>query len=182
MDELEIDPSLLEEVIEEVNEEELAAIAAEAAALDGEEPTTLSRLAELLTDRIMEVNALLNESGQKRTMVLVEASSCTVLREDDLYRRVNLIGGEEFELVAAYASKDDKTLYWVLRPTFSCNFLTMHLAESDMKKVAGFNNWSDQLSGLLEERNELRRNAAAERERTRIGSHQEYKEMGFGSW
>ena len=183
MDDIEVDPSLLDQIVEEVDDAELAAVVAQAEEREVAATTPpLARLGELLTDKIIETNDALKESSRKLTITLVEAGSFTVVREDGLYRHTNLIGGEEFELVAAFGGKDEKTLYWVMRPLFSCNFRVLHFSENDAKKFAGLNAWDGQLGELLKTRNELRQNAAAERERARIGSHEQYKEMGFGSW
>lgn len=168
MDNLEIDPSLLEEVLEEAEQQEA-----------NEPPSSL----EELCIRIMDVIEEYDLDGAKRSIMLTEGGNYTVVRPDGLYRKKALVGGEEFTLYGAYAGKDGKTLYWVLKPTFPCDFTVMHVPEADQHLLAGISVWTEgELKDLLAERKSIFQQQQAEAERAVIGSRDKYKAMGFGTW
>lgn len=175
MDELEIDDALLEEVIGEVS--------------DGgaEPPLSLQRLAELLTDRIYETDQKFREAcgdqEAERKLMLSESENLNVVRKDGLFRRESFIGGEEFALQGAYASKNGKTLYWVFRPLYVCGFKVLHVDEAEVGRL--MNGWKkraeEDLADLLDQRTQLFKDEQTRLEREAINSRPEYQ-MNGGSW
>lgn len=176
MDELEIDDALLEEVIGEVSSE-------------GAEPDlTLQRLSEMLIDRIHEAThefrEKCNDPEAERRLMLTESENLTVVRKDGMYRRESFIGGEEFALQGAYASKNGRTLYWVFRPLYACSFAVLHVDEADAPRIMnGMSKWlKEELAPLMEMRADLFRNEQEKREREAITSRPEYQAMVGHSW
>lgn len=169
MDDLEIDPTLLEEVVDEAELQEAS-----------EPPSSLEELCSRITSVIEDVEA---EAEKKRLIMLTEGGSYTVVRKDGLYRKRPMVGGEEFVLYSCYAGKDGKTLHWVLQPTFPCDFAVMHIPEAEQGKLSGLSAWThNELRELLAERQGIFKAQQAEAERKLIGSRDEYKDIGFGTW
>lgn len=163
MDELEIDPSLLDEVVAEAEQEA------------NEPPLALQELAERMTKIIL--------ASPKAELMILEMENLEVVRKDGLHRRESFIGGEAFSLIGAVASNDGRVLNWVYRPEYACGFESLLLREHDAHRMTGMKVWLDgALADLMVERVGLFKQQQDEAERAKIGSRSEYKKIGFGSW